>query len=199
MISAIILSAGEGKRIGFNKALLDWGGEPLINYQIKSLNNEHISEIIVVIGSESEKVKKTITQSGVKIIENNDYLTGKTTSIKEGVSSIANKDNDVLLIAVDQPRSTDLINDVVNFHLSNPLKEKISMPYKEGHGGHPIIFSNSFLDDLSDISEENFGIREVITKNTNSIIRFKTKDFSSNIDINTSEDYELFNNRFFNI
>ena len=199
MISAIILSAGEGKRIGFNKALLDWGGEPLINYQIKSLNNEHISEIIVVIGSESEKVKKTIPQSGVKIIENNDYLTGKTTSIKKGISSIENKDNDVLLIAVDQPRSTDLINDVVNFHLSNPLKEKISMPYKEGHGGHPIIFSNSFLGDLSDISEENFGIREVITKNTNSIIRFKTKDFSSNIDINTLEDYELFNNRFFNI
>ena len=199
MISAIILSAGEGKRIGFNKALLDWGGEPLINYQIKSLNNEHISEIIVVIGSESEKVRKTIPQNGVKIIENKDYLKGKTSSIKKGISSIENKDNDVLLIAVDQPRSTDLINDVVNFHLSNPLKEKISMPYKEGHGGHPIIFSNSFLGDLSDISEENFGIREVITKNTNSIIRFKTKDFSSNIDINTLEDYELFNNRFFNI
>ena len=49
MISAIILSAGEGKRIGFNKALLDWGGEPLINYQIKSLKHEDISEIIVVI------------------------------------------------------------------------------------------------------------------------------------------------------
>ena len=199
MISAIILCAGEGKRIGFNKALLDWGGEKLINYQIKSLSHKDVTERIVVIGSESEKVRKTIPQSGVKIIENKDYLKGKTTSIKKGISSIENKDNDVLLIAVDQPRSTDLINDVVNFHLSNPLKEKISMPYKEGHGGHPIIFSNSFLDDLSDISEENFGIREVITKNTNSIIRFKTKDFSSNIDINTLEDYELFNNRFFNI
>lgn len=199
MISAIILSAGEGKRIGFNKALLDWGGEKLINYQIKSLSHKDVTERIVVIGSESEKVRKTIPRNGVKIIENKDYLKGKTSSIKKGISSIENKDNDVLLIAVDQPRSTDLINDVVNFHVSNPLKEKISMPYKEGHGGHPIIFSNSFLDDLSDISEENFGIREVITKNTNSIIRFKTKDFSSNIDINTSEDYELFNNRFFNI
>ena len=60
MISAIILSAGEGKRIGFNKALLDWGGEKLINYQIKSLSHKDITERIVVIGSESEKVKKTI-------------------------------------------------------------------------------------------------------------------------------------------
>ena len=199
MISAIILSAGEGKRSGFNKALLDWGGEPLINYQIKSLIHEDISEIIVVIGSESEKVKKIISSNKVKVVENNDYSKGKTTSIKKGISSTVNKDNDVLLIAVDQPRSIDLIKDVVNFHVSNPLKDKISMPFSEGHGGHPIIFSNSFVGDLSNISEENFGIREVITKNTNSIIRFKTKDFSSNIDINTPEDHELFNKRFFNI
>ena len=124
MISAIILSAGEGKRIGFNKALLDWGGEKLINYQIKSLSHKDVTERIVVIGSESEKVRKTIPRNGVKIIENKDYLKGKTSSIKKGISSIENKDNDVLLIAVDQPRSTDLINDVVNFHVSNPLKEK---------------------------------------------------------------------------
>ena len=140
MISAIILSAGEGKRIGFNKALLDWGGEKLINYQIKSLSHKDVTERIVVIGSESEKVRKTIPRNGVKIIENKDYLKGKTSSIKKGISSIENKDNDVLLIAVDQPRSIDLINDVVNFHVSNPLKEKISMPFKEGLGGHPIIF-----------------------------------------------------------
>ena len=64
MISAIILSAGEGKRIGFNKALLDWGGEKLINYQIKSLSHKDITERIVVIGSESEKVRKIVEWQG---------------------------------------------------------------------------------------------------------------------------------------
>ena len=102
-------------------------------------------------------------------------------------------------MAVDQPRTEDLINKVVDFHITNPLNKKISMPYKEGHGGHPIIFSNLFLDDLSKIKEESFGIREIIKNNSESIIRFKTTDFSSNIDINTSEDYELFHNRFFNV
>ena len=54
-------------------------------------------------------------------------------------------------------------------------------------------------NDLSKIKEESFGIREIIKNNSESIIRFKTTDFSSNIDINTSEDYELFHNRFFNV
>ena len=198
MISAIILAAGEGKRIGATKALLNWGNENLINYQINSLSHESITEKIVVVGSESEKVKKAILRNEIKIAENNDYLSGKTSSIKKGISFIGNDQNDILLIAVDQPRTEDLINKVVNFHITNPLDKKISMPYKEGHGGHPIIFSNFFLNDLSKIKEESFGIREIIKNNTESIIRFKTTDVSSNIDINTSEDYELFHNRFFN-
>jgi len=199
MISAIILAAGEGKRIGATKALLNWGNEKLINYQINSLSHKSISEKIVVVGSESEKVKKSISQGKIKIAENNDYLSGKTSSIKKGISYIGNDQNDILLMAVDQPRTEDLINKVVDFHNTNPLDKKISMPYKEGHGGHPIIFSNLFLDDLSKIKEESFGIREIIKNNSESIIRFKTTDFSSNIDINTSEDYKLFHDRFFNI
>ena len=199
MISAIILAAGEGKRIGSTKALLNWGNVNLINYQINSLSHESITEKIVVVGSESEKVKKSISKNEIKIAENNDYLSGKTSSIKKGISYIGNDQNDILLMAVDQPRTEDLINKVVDFHITNPLDKKISMPYKEGHGGHPIIFSNLFLDDLSKIKEESFGIREIIKNNSESIIRFKTTDFSSNIDINTSEDYELFHNRFFNV
>ena len=199
MISAIILAAGEGKRIGSTKALLNWGNENLINYQINSLSHESITEKIVVVGSESEKVKKSISKNEIKIAENNNYLSGKTSSIKKGISYIGNDQNDILLIAVDQPRTKDLIKKVVDFHITNPLDKKISMPYKEGHGGHPIIFSNLFLDDLSKIKEESFGIREIIKNNSESIIRFKTTDFSSNIDINTSEDYELFHNRFFNV
>ncbi len=199
MISAIILAAGEGKRIGTTKALLNWGNENLINYQINSLSHKSITEKIVVVGSESEKVKKAILRNEIKIAENNDYLSGKTSSIKKGISYIGNDKNDILLIAVDQPRTEDLINKVVNFHITNPLDKKISMPYKEGHGGHPIIFSNFFLNDLSKIKEESFGIREIIKNNSESIIRYKTTDVSSNIDINTSEDYELFHNRFFNV
>ena len=199
MISAIILAAGEGKRISTTKALLNWGNENLINYQINSLSHESITEKIVVVGSKSEKVKKAILRNEIKIAENNDYLSGKTSSIKKGISYIGNDQNDILLIAVDQPRTKDLINKVVDFHITNPLNKKISMPYNEGHGGHPIIFSKLFLDDLSKIKEESFGIREIIKNNSESIIRFKTTDFSSNIDINTSEDYELFHNRFFNV
>ncbi len=40
MISGIILAAGMSTRMGEPKALLDWGGEALVCYQVRQLQDE---------------------------------------------------------------------------------------------------------------------------------------------------------------
>ena len=194
-ISAIILAAGKSSRMKTPKPLLNWGKENLINFQIESLNNSNIEEIIVVIGSNAEEIKKEITSDEVKVVENVDFELGKTTSIKKGLSEINNK-NDILLIAVDQPRNKLLIEQISDFHINHPENKKIIMPFSNGKSGHPIIFSNIFFNELTQINEETEGIREVIKRNQDSIIKYKTKDASALIDLNTPEQYEeyLLNN-----
>ena len=177
------------------KPLLNWGKENLINFQIESLKNSNIEEIIVVIGSNAEEIKKEIISDEVKVVENVDFELGKTTSIKKGLSEINNK-NDILLIAVDQPRNKLLIEQISDFHINHPENTKIIMPFSDGKSGHPIIFSNVFFNELTQINEETEGIREVIKRNQDSIIKYKTKDASALIDLNTPEQYEeyLLNN-----
>ena len=99
-ISAIILAAGKSSRMKTPKPLLNLDKEALINFQIKSLKNSHIEEIIVVLGSNAEEIKKVILSNEVKVVENIDFELGKTKSIKKGLSEINDK-NDILLIAVD--------------------------------------------------------------------------------------------------
>ena len=70
------------------KPLLNLDKEALINFQIKSLKNSHIEEIIVVLGSNAEEIKKVILSNEVKVVENIDFELGKTTSIKKGLSEI---------------------------------------------------------------------------------------------------------------
>ncbi len=188
-ISAIILAAGKSSRMKTPKALLNWGEEKLINFQIKSLKNSNIEEIIIVLGSNAIEIKKEILSDEVKVVENVDFELGKTTSIKKGLSEINNK-NDILLIAVDQPRSKLLIEQISEFHINHPDNKKIAMPYSEGKSGHPIIFSNTFFEELIEINEETEGIRDVIKRNQGSIIKYKTKDNSALIDLNTPEQYE---------
>ncbi|MYK25863.1 MAG: NTP transferase domain-containing protein, partial [Dehalococcoidia bacterium] len=50
MISSILLAAGMSTRMGQPKALLDWGGEPLICYQIRQLQEAGVDEVVVVLG-----------------------------------------------------------------------------------------------------------------------------------------------------
>ena len=98
-ISAIILAAGKSSRMKTPKALLNWGEEKLINFQIKSLKNSNIEEIIIVLGSNAIEIKKEILLDEVKVVENVDFELGKTTSIKKGLSEINNK-NDTMFINV---------------------------------------------------------------------------------------------------
>jgi len=188
-ISAIILAAGKSSRMKTPKPLLNWGEEKLINFQIESLKNSNIEEIIVVIGSNAEEIKNKIISDEVKVVENVDFELGKTTSIKKGLSEINNK-NDILLIAVDQPRNKLLIEQISDFHINHPENKKIIIPFSNGKSGHPIIFSNVFFNELTQINEETEGIREVIKRNQDSIIKYKTKDESALIDLNTPEQYE---------
>ena len=50
MISSILLAAGMSTRMGEPKALLDWGGEPLIRYQIRQIQEAGVDEVALVLG-----------------------------------------------------------------------------------------------------------------------------------------------------
>jgi molybdenum cofactor cytidylyltransferase len=178
-----------------SKPLLNWGDEKLINFQISSLSSRNIQEIIVVLGSNAELIKKEINSTKVTTVVNVDFKLGKTTSIKKGLSAISKNKNDILLIAVDQPRSKLLLEQICDFHINHPDNKKITMPYFKGKSGHPIIFSNNYFSELLKINEETQGIREVIKRNQNLIMKYKTTDKSASIDMNTPQEYEnsLFN------
>ena len=59
MISAILLAAGESKRLkGENKLVKTFKKKPLIHYSIKSLQKSKVKKIIIVLGFQSGEVKK---------------------------------------------------------------------------------------------------------------------------------------------
>ena len=99
MISAIILAAGQSKRlIKENKLLKIYKKKPLLNHAINSVIKSKASKIIIVLGYESNKVKKIISKNKkIQFVFNKNYKKGISTSIKCGLNKISKKTMVLLL------------------------------------------------------------------------------------------------------
>ena len=75
MISAILLAAGQSKRMnGENKLKKIINNLPLINHSINNILESNIDELIIVIGYQEKIIKKLINKNKkIKIILNKNF------------------------------------------------------------------------------------------------------------------------------
>ena len=186
-VSAILTAAGESRRMGRSKPLLPWRSTTLVEHQIGALFDGGVSEVVVVVGHAADAVAAQVECTGARCVVNPDYLQGKTTSIKAGLRAVSADADAILLLAVDQPRTASIISAVVRAHIAGDAL--ITSPRYEGHGGHPLIFTASLRDELSRITEERQGIREVFQAHRNSVQEYALNDPMIRLDLNTPGAY----------
>jgi molybdenum cofactor cytidylyltransferase len=189
-VVAILLAAGESRRMGQLKALLPWQGVSLLKHQVDSLRAGGVDRVVVVLGHRSVELKAELADTaGVSWQLNPDYLQGKTTSIKTGLNALgADQPRALLLLNVDQPRSADVIRSLLEEHESQGYL--ITIPTHNGKGGHPIILSPTLLDELRQIDEESFGIKAVVQRYLEATRRVEMDSPEVLWDLNTPEEYQ---------
>ena len=187
-ISAILTAAGESTRMGHPKALLEWHGVTLVEYQTTSLLKAGVTEVVVVLGNQHALITQYIGGQGILPIVNKQYANGKTTSIKAGLSTIDLNAEGILFLAVDQPRPSQIISSIINFHIRTGAL--ITSPRHKGHGGHPLIFSSSLKTELESITEEQEGIRNVLRKHYREVTELEIDDPIVRLDLNSPKAYK---------
>ena len=117
MISAILLAAGQSKRLkSENKLIKLYKKIPLINYSLKVLQKSKVNKIIIVLGHQNKEVKKVIKTSSKNIfVYNKDYKKGMASSIKVGLKKVSRNDKGFIIVQSDMPfiKSVD-INKIFN-------------------------------------------------------------------------------------
>ncbi|MCH7738185.1 MAG: nucleotidyltransferase family protein [Chloroflexi bacterium] len=187
---AVLLAAGESSRMGELKALLPWRDTTLLEHQLRMLLDAGVQQVVVVVGHDADRLKPIIDAvDGASWTLNNDYLQGKTTSLKAGVAALAGQQlSDVLLLNVDQPRSADTVRTLVERHLGSSFR--ITIPTHGGKGGHPILIAAELLPELAEIEEESQGLKAVVRRHAEATERFELDDPSVLWDLNTPEQYQ---------
>ena len=148
-----------------------------------------MTQIIVVVGYRNTDIARQIKNySGVDVVFNQNYLEGKTTSIKTGTSIINSSSRAILIISVDQPRPPELISEILVSHFAS--KKLITFPTYHGKGGHPILFDISLLPAINEITEEEEGLRKITSLHADSVNRVSVEDPIATLDLNTPSAFE---------
>lgn len=80
MISAIILAAGESKRMGQPKMLLPWGNGTVLTHVLSVFREAGVEEILVVTGGAKDQVEALVAGLGVRTVFNEAFQTGEMLS-----------------------------------------------------------------------------------------------------------------------
>jgi len=189
MISAIILAAGESRRMGQTKQLLEWEGKTVLQRVLDTLCNSQVEEVILVLGHEADRILKMVDTRRVKVVINQDYREGMITSIQRGLAALDEKVEAFFVVLADQPGvGPDIFDRLVNEFRKITPQKGIVLPTFRGRRGHPALFSAKYRKEAFSIKGD-VGFRQILQEHPEDILSVEMETDSILQDIDTPDDY----------
>jgi molybdenum cofactor cytidylyltransferase len=184
---AIILAAGESRRMGFPKMLLPFGEQTMIERVISNVCESNIKNILVVLGEENPKITEIIRNSPVMHCYNSDYKDGMLSSVKCGFKNIPANPDAILVFQGDQPFITSVsIDMVIEGWLSS--EKGLVVPVFNHKRGHPLLIDRKYSGEIQKIDPAT-GLNSLLRKYPGDILEVETSEPGILKDFDTYEDY----------
>lgn len=186
-VCAIVLAAGESKRMGSPKMLLPYNGKTVIEQVIDNVLSSGIRNPVIVLGSDHEEIAKVIKGYPVSQCYNEKYRNGMLSSVQCGLASLPDHSGAVLIIPGDQPMidAAQMKRVMKVWHESG---KGIVMPAHNGKRGHPLIVDMKYMREVMSLPESK-GLRALAELHPDDVMEAETDDPSVLRDIDTQQDY----------
>ncbi len=187
-IKGILLSAGESKRMGELKALLDLNGERIINKLLNEYLESFLTELVLVLGYKASDIKQAIEVESdkLKTVVNDEYKKEMFSSIQRGISAISKADA-ILIGLIDHPF---IDKKIINTLILNYKDEEILIPAFNGRKGHPIIIPFSLKKEILSLDSLNHSLRDITHEHKDKVRILEMQTDKILFDMDTREDYE---------
>jgi len=187
MISAILLAAGQSKRMnGENKLTKKILGSALINHSVKNILASHIDELIIVLGYQKEIIEKFIDKNEkIKIVYNQNYESGIASSIKIGLDQLSKKTKAFFVCLGDMPMvNADIYNKLIKLRIDS----EIIVPIYKGQQGNPVLFSKTMKEKIMNISGDT-GAKQILKLNEDKVLNLEINDQGVTRGFDTQENF----------
>lgn len=188
-ISALLLAAGRGERMGGAKQLLPLGTKRMIEVSLGNLLASHVDEVIVVLGFAAAEIRPFVQgKERVRVVINPQFEQGMSNSIQCGLQALDPRCTGVLIALADQPFiPADVINMLIERLATG--KKGIVLPVYHGQRGHPVILSRQYERELLALRGDTGG-KEIVRNHPEDCLEVEVDARGVVVDIDTPEDYQ---------
>ena len=184
--AGLLLAAGEGKRLGTPKALVEVDGELLVDRAARMLAAGGCSPVVVVLGARAGEVTARAQLADAVVVVNDDWSQGMGSSLRVGLAVLADLGADRAVVSVvDQPR---VGSDVVRRLVSLPSGAPALAAAYDGRQGNPVRLDASVWADVAAAAEGDVGARAWMRAHPHSVEVVACDDLGVDDDIDTAED-----------
>lgn len=186
-IWAIVLAAGESRRMGSPKMLLPYNNVTIIEQVIRNLVDSNVDRVVVVVGASRDEIMKVTRRYDVFHCYNENYKSGMLSSVKCGFWSLPEGCHAALIMPGDQPMTgPGEINRVISTFAE--CDKGLVMAAHNGRRGHPLIVDMKYMDEVLSLADSE-GLRVLAERHPDDVLESETDDPSVLRDIDTQEDY----------
>jgi molybdenum cofactor cytidylyltransferase len=187
MIGAVVLAAGESKRMGVPKLLLPYRGATIIEAVLDAVTASGADVTLVVLGANRAAIRKRIRRFSASVAVNTRFREGMLTSIQTGISALPGRCRAALVVLGDQP---DLPPSVIDALIAawKEGRQGIVVPVFGGRRGHPLLLDLKHRREIDSLTAET-GLRGLLAAHPEDILEVDVPDGAVLADIDTPDDY----------
>ncbi len=188
-VGAVILAAGESRRMGEPKMLMPWKTHTIIREVCERVVTAQPYEIVVVTGRHRDEIAKALDGLPVRILYNPEYEhTDMTTSLQAGLRSIWYTSDAALIFLGDQPNvDTSVIERVIQAYAQG--NQRLVAPMYNEKRGHPMLIDRDLWAEFLTLPPDRLP-RELLQAYRDEMMLIQTQSEAVVQDIDTPEDYE---------
>ena len=188
MISAIILAAGESKRMGQPKMLLPWGNVTVLEHVIDVFQKAGVEDIVIVLGAERERIERTLSQYRIRFVHNEDYAVSEMlSSLQCGLKAMTLQTQAALIGLGDQPQVQEGSVRLIYEAYQNTRSELV-VPSFQMRRGHPWLVERTLWSELLDMRAPE-SPRDFLNRHSEKIHYGDANTATILADLDTPDDY----------
>ncbi len=185
-VAGLILAAGESRRMGSPKALLQYGEASFLD-TLTRLFSGRCSPVIVVLGAHAAQIRAAAIRPAI-FVENPDYARGMTGSMQCGLRAVPPDADGVLFTLVDHPAATLATLDALLAPMDPQRAPLVRVPRFRAKRGHPIWFSRDLIPEFLALPADG-PARDVVARYVDRTEYLDLDDPGIVADIDSPEDY----------